>query len=53
MKVSESKMIDVVMYAYGFSKKEAKKFLKNITEERKELLWREFSENAKRAFYQD
>ena len=47
------KLIDIIKKFYGMNNKEAKQYLKTISEEQKKYLIAGFEENARKSFYND
>lgn len=45
--------IEAVQFMFGMSKKEAKKYCKEVSDETLKNIWKAFIENAKRGFYDD
>lgn len=49
---SPQELLDAVIASYGFTKKEAKDYIKTLSDESKELLVKGFKQDAKKAFYE-
>lgn len=47
------KIIDIIKYEYGLNTKQAKEYLKNVSQETLKNLEQGFANNAKKSFYED
>lgn len=50
---NNNKLMDAVKYAYGFTNKEAREWIRNATDEQKELIIKGFEDDAKKSFLND
>lgn len=53
MKRSKREYIEVVMYCYGMTKKEAAQYIRNATPEALEALMDGYENECRKAFYND
>ena len=53
LEVLKMKIIDIIKYEYGLNTKQAKEYLKNVSQETLKNLEQGFVNNARKSFYED